>query len=287
MARSRRANGEEHDVSLYFSDCSLWKKLIRAAGSVVPELRVIVNAEGLRGQAFDATKTCYVDLQLNPDGIDEFDCLTPSQLGFNMHLFHQVMKIGFPGDRMKLTHNDGDEDIHVQFISPRGDRQSDFNVSLVGEDFFEDYPEPPDLDLKADFIVEMKSDTLHRIINAYEDVTDTGLEFIISTDTVEMAILEPVHFNGRVIHNISNDDKNKVKVLKKGDEDLHTQTFHLGPWVKYTKGFELCERVKMYFEDRKYAVLEYDFGDIGYLRFYAAPREDDLTQTFSQSQATQ
>jgi len=239
MARSRRANREELDVSLYFSDCSLWKKLIRAAGSVVPELRVIVNAEGLRGQAFDATKTCYVDLKIHPEGIDEFDCLTPSKLGFNMHLFHQVMKIGFPGDRMKLTHNDGDEDVHVTFISPRGDRQSDFNVNLVAEDLFEDYPEPPDLDLEADFIVEMKSDTLHRIINAYENVTDTGVEFIVSEDSVEMAILNPVDFNGRVIHNISNDDKNKVKVLKKGDEDLHTQTFHLGRKFVFFKIFKI------------------------------------------------
>merc|ERR1719361_253547 len=194
------------------------------------------------------------------------------------------MKIGFPGDRMEITHEDGSGDVHVSFKSPAGDRQSEFDVALVSQDLFDDYPEPPNLDLRADFIVGMKSDTLNRIINAYEDMTDSGVEFEISEDKVEMAILDPVLFNGRVIHKISENDRNKVNVERKGEEDLHTQTFHLGPWVKYTKGHELTDRVKIYFESRHYAVLEYDFEDLGYLRFYVCPREDDLTQTFSQSQ---
>lgn len=284
LGRTNRSPEPEHSISLYFNNCSLWKKLVRAAGSVVLDLNFLIDANGLRGQAFDSTKTCYVDLKISPEGIDEFDCLTPSKLGFNMQLFNQVMKIGFPGDRMKLTHDDGSEDIHVTFSSPSGDRQSDFDVTLVHQDEFKDYPEPPNLELDADFIVQMKSDTLHRIINAYEDMTDSGVEFLISENKVEMAILDPVDFNGRVIHKISNSDKNKVKVLKKGDEDLHTQTFHLGPFLKYTKGHDLTDRVNLYFESRNYAVLEYDFGPIGYLRFYVCPREEDLTQTFSLSQ---
>lgn len=282
---TKKAKKPEHDVSLFFNNCTLWKKLIHAAGSVVPELNILIDENGLRGQAYDASKTCYVDLKINAEAIDEFDCMTPSKIGLDLSIFHKVMKIGFPNDRMQLIHDDGSGEIQVKFRSPSGDRHSDFNVSLVEQSLFEGYPEPPNLDLAADFIVEMNSDTLHRIINAYEDMTDSGVEFVVSENTVEMAILDPVDFGGRVVHNISDHDKSKVKVLRKGEEDLHTQTFHLGPWVKYTKGHDLTERVNIWFESRQYAVLEYPLGDTGYLRFYVCPREDDLTQTFSQSQS--
>lgn len=276
----------EHDVTLFFNDCSLWKKIVHAAGSVVPELNIRLSEEGLRGQAFDATKTCYVDLKIHPEGIDEFDCLTPSQIALDLHMFHQVMKIGFPKDQMKMTHDDGAENLHITFTSPRGDRQSDFDVSLVDQSLFQDYPEPPNLDINADFIVEMKSEILYKIVRAYEDMTNSGVEFAVSQSKVEMSVIDPIEFNGRVIHNLSDTDNNKTKVIRKGDEDLHTQTFHINPWVKYTRGYELADRVKLYFESRQYAVLEYSFGDIGYLRFYVSPREDDLTQTFTQLSQT-
>jgi len=283
MAETRRGPSAEPEVFLHFPDCFLWQQLVTGIKNVILEMNMVVDPSGIRGGGFDETKTNYADFKLNSKAIEEFNCMTPSRIGVNLDILNKVMQVGFKGDQMTMKLNDESATLDLLFQSPQQDRESDFSMSLVNQEQFRDLPPPPNLELSADFIVTMNSDTLHRIINAYAKFSQIGVEFSVSQDSVEMSVTGAQLLSGRVIHKLGDSGSNKVQVVRKGDEDLHTQTFDLKPWVEFTKVHDMNDRVTLYFEGQRYAVVEYNLADVGFLRFYACPKEEVLTQQFSQS----
>lgn len=284
MATAREE--EEPEVFLHFPDCYLWQKIVTGVRNVIGEMNIVVDASGVRGGGFDDTRTNYADFKLHSSGIEEFNCMTPSKLGVSLDILHKVMQIGFKGDAMTMKSNEEAGTLDFTFESPQQDRQSNFSMSLVDQSNFENFPAAPNIDLTADFIVTMRSDVLHRIINAYAGFSQLGVEFAVSSDSMEMSVIGGDLVEGRVIHKLGNGEimkENKVHVVRKGDEDLHTQTFDLQPWQKFTRIHDMTDRVTLYFEGMRYAVVEYDLQERGFLRYYACPKEEVLTQQFSQS----
>ena len=113
---------------LVLSDPSIFKTSFDAISSIVDEVQIEVDSDGLRLNAIDRSHITYVHLELKESLFDIYECDKPIKLNLDTEELMKVLKRSKSDDVMELTVDAGS-----LIITFEGAIKKTFKVKLIDQ----------------------------------------------------------------------------------------------------------------------------------------------------------
>ncbi|WP_455645702.1 proliferating cell nuclear antigen (pcna) [Methanosphaera sp.] len=164
---------------LVLSDPSIFKTSFDAISSIVDEVQIEVDSDGLRLNAIDRSHITYVHLELKESLFDIFECDKPIKLNLDTEELMKVLKRSKNDDVMELTVDAGN-----LILTFEGAVKKTFKVKLIDLEY--DTPTPPQIEYPVTIGIPIS--TLKETVTDIEIAADR-VAFTINEDNL---ILESV-----------------------------------------------------------------------------------------------
>jgi proliferating cell nuclear antigen len=205
---------------------------------------------------------------LRAEGFDPYRCDRNISLGINLGSMSKILKCSAGDDVITIKAEDSGDNVTFVFESPSTDRVSDYQLKLM--DIDSEHLGIPDTNYDA--ILKMPSSEFQRICR---DLATVGDSVAISCSK------EGVKFSASGELGSGNISLKQTASIDKEDEavviDLNqavTLTFALRYLNLFTKATPLSPTVTLSFSKDVPLLVEYKIHEIGYARFYLAPKID-------------
>lgn len=253
------------------------KKIIDALKDLVQEANFDFSPSGISLQSMDNAHVTLVMLLLRADGFESYRCDRSLPVGINVTSLAKVIKSAGSEDAITLKASDDGETISFIFESPNQARVCEYELKLMDLDVQQLGVPQTDYDVQ----VRMSSSELARICRDLLNINDT---------VTITAAKETIRFSAK-------GDMGSGSILLtpggivKGDDDTQTPGPGVGTTIilrnptsmdlslkflsSFTKAGPLSDSVNIGISEGIPALVEYPIGEMGYLRFYLAPKMDD------------
>lgn len=281
------------------SQASLWKKLVDCVNGMVNEANFDCNPGGLSIQAMDSSHVALVHLLLRDDCFMRYQCERNSILGLNLTSLTKVLKIVDSTDSLTLRH-DEDSDA-VTLISENSDKSRKCEYQLKLLEIEAQSMGIPEMDYRS--TVTLSSSEFAKIVrdmNVFGDtvtiaITRDGVKFSSAGDVGQgYTFLQSgtgststkTAVKAEVKAENEEDDQLIARKFTKGEtgvigvevqmEEPITLSFSLRFMNIFAKGSTLSDRVTLKFAQDRPCLVEYGIDNVGYLRYYLAPKVDEV-----------
>jgi len=254
---------------------SLLKKILDSIKDLVTDANFDCSPTGITLQAMDSAHVSLVALLLRKEGFEFYRCDRSLSLGINLLSMSKILKCAGNDDKVTIKAEDSADLVTFIFESPNEDRILDFELKLMNID--SDILGIPDQEYSA--VVGIPSSEFQRICR---DMTTIG-------DTVTIAATK-----GGVKFTVSGDMGTGNILLKKGNnvdgetlkielQEPVTLTFALRYLNFFAKATALSAEVSLSLAKDVPLVTEYRIEELGYVRYYLAPKIEDENSQSSKS----
>ena len=128
------------------SDSSILKTSFDAISSIVDEVQIQTDSEGMRLDALDRSHITFVHLELKSSLFDEYICDVPEKINIDTDEFMRVLKRAKSQDRVLMSVDEGNF-----IITFEGDATRTFKIRLIDMEY--DNPVPPQINHPTTFKV--------------------------------------------------------------------------------------------------------------------------------------
>lgn len=239
---------------LVLSDPSIFKTSFDAISSIVDEVQIEVDSDGLRLNAIDRSHITYVHLELKESLFDIYECDKPMKLNLDTEELMKVLKRSKSDDVMELTVDAGS-----LVLTFEGSVKKTFKVKLIDLEY--DAPTPPQIEYPVE--LSMPISTLKETIQDIEIVADR-VAFSVDADNLtltavgDFADAEVEYLHGEQI----SEDVRSIFAIENIKEMLKAEKFADKTYVQLGDDMPLT------------LVLEL-LNDEGELSFLLAPRIEE------------
>lgn len=208
------------------SDSNILKTSFDAISSIVDEVQMQADSEGLRLDALDRSHITFVHLELKPGLFDEFAIDEPLKINVDTEELMKVLKRAKSDDIVELSVDEGN--LIVIF---EGEARRRFKIRLIDIEY--EAPSPPDLEYPTEFEVpfillknsiqdiEIVSDKIVLTVDADKFIAEAEGEF--GDAKIEYLHGEKIDTNARSIFSLE-----KIKEMLKADKFSDTISLKLG-----------------------------------------------------------
>jgi proliferating cell nuclear antigen len=283
---------------------SLWKRLVECINGLVNEANFDCNPGGLSIQAMDSSHVALVHMLLRDDCFVKYQCERNSILGLNLASLSKVLKIVDNNDSLSLRHDDDSDVVTLTSENSEKSRKCEYQLKLL--EIEAESMGIPEMDYRS--TVTLNSAEFAKIVRDMQVFGDTvtiaiskeGVKFSSSGDVgqgytfLQAAGVSDRSLKGEVkaevkaeAHDNDEDEPLSRKYNKSADggaavigvevtmEEPITLSFALRFMGIFAKGSTLSERVTLKFAKDSPCMVEYGIDNVGYLRYYLAPKVDD------------
>ena len=259
----------------------LFKKIVASIQDLVQEGNFVCDENHMYFQGMDSSHVSLVSLSLKEDGFEKYRCDREVTLGINFSSLGKVLKCMGSDDSLTVRADEESDSAMFLFESPNQERVSNFELKLM--DIDTEQLGIPDTEYQC--TVKLPSNEFQRICRDLSAIGDTvtisatkeGVKFSVSGDigNGEMTLKHSSHNNGEnADENGDEDEDDDDQVLITADEPVQ-QTFALRYLTSFTKATSLSKSVTISMGAEVPLVTEYKIDDLGYVRYYLAPKIDD------------
>ncbi|KAF7153639.1 hypothetical protein RHSIM_Rhsim01G0234300 [Rhododendron simsii] len=249
----------------------LLKKVLESIKDLVNDANFDCSATGFSLQAMDSSQVAVVALLLRPEGFERYWCDRNISMGMNLNNMAKMLKCAGNDDIITLKAEDGSDTVTFMFESPTQDKIADFEMKLM--DINSERLGFPEADYHA--IVRMPSSEFARIC---KDLSSIGNTVVISVtkEGVRFSTRGDIGTANVVCRQNTAVDKPEEATIIEMNEPV-SLTFGLRYMNSLTKATPLSNTVTLSLSSGLPAVVEYRIAEMGYIRFYLAPKieEDD------------
>lgn len=208
------------------SDSNILKTSFDAISSIVDEVQMQADSEGLRLDALDRSHITFVHLELKPGLFDEFIIDEPLKINVDTEELMKVLKRAKSDDIVELSVDEGN--LIVIF---EGEARRRFKIRLIDIEY--EAPSPPDLEYPTEFEVpfillknsiqdiEIVSDKIVLTVDADKFIAEAEGEF--GDAKIEYLHGEKIDINAKSIFSLE-----KIKEMLKADKFSDTILLKLG-----------------------------------------------------------
>jgi proliferating cell nuclear antigen len=251
---------------------SILKKLMDSVQGLLTDANFDCSSSGISLQAMDSAHVSLVALFLRADGFHHFRADRNISLGINLAALAKILKCAGNEDIITLKAEDAAENVTFMFESPKQTRVSHFALKLM--DIDSEHLGIPETDYQC--VVQMPATEFQRICREINIIGDT-VKITASKEGVKFQVVGD-HGTGSIVckNNPSVDDPDDAVVVK--CEDEVSLTFALRYLNFFAKATPLSGSVLLKMSPEVPLVTEYKIGangELGYIRFYLAPKIDD------------
>mmetsp|Transcript_23274 Transcript_23274/g.79198 ORF Transcript_23274/g.79198 Transcript_23274/m.79198 type:complete len:263 (+) Transcript_23274:131-919(+) len=248
---------------------SLLKKVLESVKDLVTDANFDCSPTGFSLQAMDSSHVSLVALLLRSDGFEHYRCDRSISMGLNLSNMSKMLKCAGNDDIITLKADDSGDAVTFMFESPSQDKISDFELKLM--DIDSEHLGIPDTEYAA--TIEMPSAEFQRICRDLSSIGDTVI-ISVSKDGVKFSTSGDIGSANIVVRQNTSVDKKEEQTVIELNEPV-TLTFALRYLNSFTKATPLAGTVKLSMSKELPVVVEYAISDMGYVRFYLAPKIDD------------
>ncbi|KAH7690820.1 Rad9/Ddc1 protein [Dioscorea alata] len=252
---------------------SVLKKVVEAIRELVTDANFDCSSTGLSLQAMDSSHVALVALLLRSDGFEHFRCDRNVSMGMNLANVSKILRTAGNDDIITLKADDDGDVLTFMFESPNQDRISDIEMKLM--DIKSEHLGIPDAEYEA--VVKMPSQEFLRICKDLSNIGDTVV-ISVTKEGVKFSTRGDIGNANIVCRQNTTVDKPEDSTTIQMKEPV-SLTFALRYMNSFTKATSLSSSVTISMSSDLPIVVEYKIADMGYLRFYLAPKiEDDEDQ---------
>ncbi|KAJ1696062.1 hypothetical protein LUZ63_004574 [Rhynchospora breviuscula] len=214
---------------------SLLKKVLEAMRELVNDANFDCSATGFSLQAMDSSHVALVALLLRSEGFEHYRCDRNLSIGMNLSNMSKMLRCAGNDDIITIKADDGTDSVTFMFESPNQDKIADFEMKLM------------DID------------------SEHLGIPDEGVKFSTAGDIGTANI---------VCRQNKTVDKPEEATIIEMQEPV-SLTFALRYLNSFTKATPLSETVTLSLSSELPVVVEYKIAEMGYIRFYLAPKIEE------------
>ncbi|KAI8911841.1 proliferating cell nuclear antigen, N-terminal domain-containing protein, partial [Gorgonomyces haynaldii] len=253
-------------------EAGLFKKVLDAVKEVVSDANLECSEAGMALQSMDSSHVSLVSFLLRASGFEQYRCDRSLNLGLSIVNLGKILKSCAPEDQLTIRADDNADHLDLTFESKQN-RTSEYNLKLMDIDS-DSLATPEDLDYDA--VVTMSAAEFQRIVKDMTVISDTveidvskeGIRFSAEGDMGSGSVLVP---SGQA----SIDEKDEDLMCSITVKKPVVLAYALKYFVNFVKATPLAKRVTLSLSTEIPLMVEYAVGEVGYVRFFLAPKMDD------------
>jgi len=214
----------------------------------------------------DAAHVSLVALLLRKDGFEDYRCDRNITLGINLDTMTKVLKCAGNDDTVTMKAQDDSDS--VTFIFESKNKVSDFELKIL--DIDSDQLGIPEVEYKS--VMKMPAVEFQKIVS---NLSAWGEAVIISTTKNGVKFSVSGEMGSGNINLKSNADVDSESGVVLQVTDNVTLTFALKKLSSFTKATPLSTSVSLSMSEDVPLAVEYTVEDLGYIRYYLAPKIED------------
>ncbi|XP_063228941.1 proliferating cell nuclear antigen [Bacillus rossius redtenbacheri] len=248
---------------------SILKKVLDAIKDLLSEATFDCSDTGIQLQAMDNSHVSLVSMNLRSDGFDKYRCDRNICMGMNLASLSKILKCAGNDDILTMKAHDNADTVIFVFETPNQEKVSDYEMKLMNLD--QEHLGIPDTDYSC--TIKMPSGEFARIVR---DVSQFGETMVIACtkDGVKFSTSGDIGSANVKLAQNAQVDKEEEAVTIDMQEPV-TQSFACRYLNSFCKATPLSPQVSLSMSQDVPLVVEYKIGDIGYIRYYLAPKIDD------------
>lgn len=247
------------------------KLIVEAMKDLISEGNIDCTKSGLALQSMDGSHVSLVSLLLRAEGFEHYRCDRNISLGVQTASLSKILKCSGNDDALSLSAEDNGDALNIMFEATSGDRVSDFSLKLM--DIDSEHLGIPGTEYVA--TVRMPAGEFQRICRDLQTMGDT-CTIAVGKEGVKFSVAGDLGAGNITLKNNTAAEKESDRVIITMEEPVEL-TFALRYLNMFAKATPLSETVTLSMSPGIPVVVEYAIGDMGYMRFYLAPKveEDD------------
>jgi len=252
---------------------SVLKKVLDSIKDLVTDANFDCAGTGFSLQAMDSSHVSLVAMMLRSDGFEHYRCDRNMTMGMNLTNMSKMLKCAGNDDIITMKADDDGDVVTFMFESPNQDKISDFELKLM--DIDSEHLGIPDTEYEA--VVKMPAHEFQRICRDLSSIGDTVV-ISVTKDGVKFSTTGDIGNANVTVRQNTTVDKEEEMVVVELQEPV-SLTFALRYLNSFTKATPLSDQVVLSMSKDLPVVVEYKIADMGYVRYYLAPKiEDEETE---------
>lgn len=248
---------------------SILKKVLEAIKELLNEATFDCSDSGIQLQAMDNSHVSLVSLNMRSDGFDKYRCDRNLSMGMNLASLTKIFKCASNDDIVTIKAQDNADTVTFVFESPNQEKVSDYEMKLMNLD--QEHLGIPETDYSC--TIRLPSAEFTRICR---DLSQFGESCVISCskEGVKFSAAGDIGSANIKLAQTANVDKEEEAVTIEMQEPV-TLTFACRYLSSFTKASPLSPVVQLSMSADVPLVVEYKIADMGYIRYYLAPKIED------------
>ncbi|KAM7270049.1 hypothetical protein ACFE04_029263 [Oxalis oulophora] len=247
----------------------LLKKVLESMKDLVNDANFDCSSTGFSLQAMDSSHVALVSLLLRSEGFEHYRCDRNLSMGMNLGNVAKLLRCADNDDIITLKADDGGDTLTFMFESPSQDKISDYEMKLM--DIDSEHLGIPEAEYQS--IVRMPSSEFATICKDLSTIGDTVV-ISVTKEGVKFSTKGDIGTANIVLRQNNSVDKPENAVIIEMDEPV-SLTFALRYMNSFAKATPLAGQVTISLSSELPVVVEYKIAEIGYLRFYLAPKVEE------------
>mmetsp|Transcript_41223 Transcript_41223/g.105424 ORF Transcript_41223/g.105424 Transcript_41223/m.105424 type:complete len:263 (+) Transcript_41223:212-1000(+) len=248
---------------------NLLKKVLESVKELVTDANFDCTSTGFSLQAMDSSHVSLVSLSLRSDGFEHYRCDRNLSMGLNLGNMAKMLKCAGNDDVITIKAEDQPDTVTFMMESPSQDRVSDFELKLM--DIDSEHLGIPETEHQA--VVKMPASEFQRICRDLSSIGDT-VNIAVTKDGVRFSTQGDIgNANISCRQNTSVDKPEEAVVVEL--QEAVTLTFALRYLNSFAKATPLSSTVTLSMSKELPIVVEYRIQDMGFVKFYLAPKIED------------
>ncbi|KAI9318412.1 proliferating cell nuclear antigen [Dichotomocladium elegans] len=247
----------------------LLKTLLEAIKELVSECNFDCSDAGISLQAMDNSHVALVSMLLRSEGFDPYRCDRNLPLGINLTSLNKVLKCARNDDIMTLKADDNGDVLSLVFESKDSDKIGEYDLKLM--DIDSEHLGIPETTYDA--VVTMSSARFQEIVRDLQAMNDSvtiectkeGIKFGNEGEVAKSSVTLKA--------NTMIDNEEDATVIEL--QQTVCMTFSIKYLVNFSKATPLSSRVSLSMSNDVPLLVEYKLEDLGYIRYYLAPKIGD------------
>ncbi|XP_076360654.1 proliferating cell nuclear antigen [Tachypleus tridentatus] len=248
---------------------SLLKKVLEAIKDLINEATWDCSATGVSLQAMDNSHVSLVSVNLRSDGFDKYRCDRNISMGMNLASMSKILKCAANDDVITIKAQDDADSVTFVFEAPNQEKVSDYEMKLMNLDT--EHLGIPDTEYSV--VIKMPAVEFQRICR---DLSQIGDSVVISCskEGVKFSASGDLGTGNIKLSQTANVDKEEEAVIIEMQEAV-SLTFALRYLNSFTKATPLAAQVQLSMSSDVPLAVEYKIADMGYMKYYLAPKIED------------
>eukprot|EP01096_Ripella_sp_DP13-Kostka_P016525 TRINITY_DN807_c0_g1_i1.p1 TRINITY_DN807_c0_g1~~TRINITY_DN807_c0_g1_i1.p1 ORF type:complete len:262 (+),score=161.89 TRINITY_DN807_c0_g1_i1:79-864(+) len=249
---------------------SLLKKILESIKDLVNDANFDCSSEGIALQSMDSSHVSLVAMLLRSQGFVEYRCDRNIALGINLGSMSKILKCAGNDDSVTIKADDEGDKVTFIFENPKGDKVSTFELKLIEID--SETLSIPETDYKA--VVSVPASDFQKVCRDLTILGDT-VSISCTKGSIRFSVSGDLGSGNTELRQTTDIDSKPEETVTISLEEPVNLSFALRYLNFFTKATGLANTVTLSISPDIPVMLEYPMTDLGYVRYYLAPKIDE------------